>query len=192
MCPDIVNLWPPPRPTHGRWRSCSTTWPATGGWWTGRSRSSPRPSTSGLWCSASTPAAGRSTDGATCGPLFSILASPVTSSGVITHGLEDVGPGEVDVWPDEVVVFDPRAGAVRGHRQLRQFVRRRRSLLTERRRTAWALAAGATAPAGAPAGRGPGDGLGGRVVAGRRYMPRCRRRRRGPPTGVITRSAAIT
>ena len=26
------------------------------------------------------------------------------------------------VWPGEVVVYDPRAGEVRGHRQLRQFV----------------------------------------------------------------------
>jgi hypothetical protein len=42
------------------------------------------------------------------------------------HALEDV-------WPGEVIVFDPRAGEVRGHRQLRQFVRRSRALLTERR-----------------------------------------------------------
>ena len=33
-----------------------------------------------------------------------------------THALETV-------WPAEVVVYDPRAGTVRGHRQLRQFVR---------------------------------------------------------------------
>ena len=37
-----------------------------------------------------------------------------------------------DVWPGEVVVYDPRAGEVRGHEQLRQFVRRSRSLLAER------------------------------------------------------------
>ena len=32
-----------------------------------------------------------------------------------THALEDV-------WPGEVVDYDPRAGEIRGHRQLRQFV----------------------------------------------------------------------
>jgi hypothetical protein len=36
------------------------------------------------------------------------------------------------VWPGEVVVYDPRAGEVRGHRQLRQFVRRNRSWLADR------------------------------------------------------------
>jgi limonene-1,2-epoxide hydrolase len=36
------------------------------------------------------------------------------------------------VWPGEVVVYDPRAGEVRGHRQLRQFVRRSQSWLAER------------------------------------------------------------
>jgi hypothetical protein len=36
------------------------------------------------------------------------------------------------VWPAEVVVYDPHAGEVRGHRQLRQFVRRSQSLLAER------------------------------------------------------------
>lgn len=38
-----------------------------------------------------------------------------------------------DVWPGEVVVHDPRAGEVRGHRELRQFVRRSQALLAERR-----------------------------------------------------------
>jgi hypothetical protein len=42
-----------------------------------------------------------------------------------THVLETV-------WPGEVVVYDPRAGEVRGHRQLRQFVSRNLSWLTER------------------------------------------------------------
>lgn len=37
-----------------------------------------------------------------------------------------------DVWPAEVVVFDPRAGTVRGHRQLRQFVKRSKALLADR------------------------------------------------------------
>lgn len=36
------------------------------------------------------------------------------------------------VWPGEVVVYDPRVGEVRGHRQLRQFVRRSQSWLAER------------------------------------------------------------
>jgi ketosteroid isomerase-like protein len=36
-----------------------------------------------------------------------------------------------DVWPGEVVVFDPTAGEVRGHRQLRHFVQRSQSLLAE-------------------------------------------------------------
>jgi hypothetical protein len=33
------------------------------------------------------------------------------------------------VWPGEVVVYDPRAGEIRGHRQLRHFVRQNRSWL---------------------------------------------------------------
>jgi hypothetical protein len=41
-----------------------------------------------------------------------------------THPLETV-------WPGEVVVYDPRAGEIRGHRQLRQFVRQSQSLLAE-------------------------------------------------------------
>ena len=36
-----------------------------------------------------------------------------------------------DVWPGEVVVYDPRAGEVRGHRQLRRFVSRNQSWLAE-------------------------------------------------------------
>jgi len=35
-------------------------------------------------------------------------------------------------WPSEVVVHDPHAGEVRGHKQLRRFVRRSQSLLAER------------------------------------------------------------
>jgi limonene-1,2-epoxide hydrolase len=34
-------------------------------------------------------------------------------------------------WPSEVAVYDPRAGEVRGHKQLRQFVRRSQTLLAE-------------------------------------------------------------
>src|ERR1700709_1159607 len=41
-----------------------------------------------------------------------------------THDLETV-------WPVEVVVHDPRAGEVRGHRQLRRFVRTNKSLLAD-------------------------------------------------------------
>jgi ketosteroid isomerase-like protein len=37
-----------------------------------------------------------------------------------------------DVWPGEVVVHDPRAGEVRGHRQLRRFVNQNRSWLSGR------------------------------------------------------------
>jgi hypothetical protein len=39
-------------------------------------------------------------------------------------------------WPGEVVVYDPRAGEVRGHRQLRRFVRRSQDLLAERHASA--------------------------------------------------------
>src|SRR5579871_3811293 len=35
-------------------------------------------------------------------------------------------------WPGAVVVFDPSAGEVRGHKELRDFVRRSRGLLAER------------------------------------------------------------
>ena len=33
------------------------------------------------------------------------------------------------VWPGQVVIYDPRAGEVRGHRQVRQFVSRNQSWL---------------------------------------------------------------
>lgn len=36
------------------------------------------------------------------------------------------------VWPGEVVVHDPRAGEIRGHKRLRQFVRNSESWLAER------------------------------------------------------------
>jgi limonene-1,2-epoxide hydrolase len=36
------------------------------------------------------------------------------------------------VWPGEVVVHDPRAGEVRGHRELRRFVRQNQDWLAER------------------------------------------------------------
>jgi len=36
------------------------------------------------------------------------------------------------IWPGEVVVFDPRAGEIRGHRRLRRFVRQNQAWLAER------------------------------------------------------------
>jgi hypothetical protein len=40
--------------------------------------------------------------------------------------------GMETVWPGHIVVHDPRAGEVRGHRQLREFVRRSNALLAAR------------------------------------------------------------
>jgi ketosteroid isomerase-like protein len=42
-----------------------------------------------------------------------------------THDLETV-------WPGEVVIHDPRQGEIRGHRQLRRFVKQNQSWLAER------------------------------------------------------------
>jgi hypothetical protein len=42
-----------------------------------------------------------------------------------THVLETV-------WPGEVVVYDPRAGEIRGHRKLREFVGANKSLFAKR------------------------------------------------------------
>ena len=42
-----------------------------------------------------------------------------------THVLETV-------WPGEVVIYDPRAGEIRGHKQLRRFVSENQSWLAER------------------------------------------------------------
>src|SRR6476469_2307621 len=42
------------------------------------------------------------------------------------HGLETV-------WPGEVGVHDPHAGTVRGHRQLRRFIRQSQARLAARR-----------------------------------------------------------
>ncbi len=36
------------------------------------------------------------------------------------------------VWPGHVVIYDPRAGEIRGHKQLRQFVKRNQALWAER------------------------------------------------------------
>ena len=37
-----------------------------------------------------------------------------------------------NVWPGEVVVYDPRAGQIRGHKQLRRFVSQNQSWLAGR------------------------------------------------------------
>jgi ketosteroid isomerase-like protein len=37
-----------------------------------------------------------------------------------------------DVWPGEVVLYDPRAGEIRGHKRLRQFVAKNQSWMAER------------------------------------------------------------
>lgn len=47
----------------------------------------------------------------------------------LTHGDSDVLE---TVWPGEVVVYDPRAGEIRGGRRLRRFVRRNEAWLGER------------------------------------------------------------
>ena len=47
--------------------------------------------------------------------------------------LHDGDPADLEtVWPGAVVVHDPRAGEVRGHRQLRRFVRENQAWLAER------------------------------------------------------------
>jgi ketosteroid isomerase-like protein len=46
-----------------------------------------------------------------------------------------------DVWPGEVVVYDPHAGEVRGHRQLRRFVRQSQSVLAKWRARVETIAA---------------------------------------------------
>jgi limonene-1,2-epoxide hydrolase len=46
--------------------------------------------------------------------------------------LGDGGTGALErVWPGEVVIHDPRAGEVRGHRQLRTFIRDNRAWMSE-------------------------------------------------------------
>ncbi len=36
------------------------------------------------------------------------------------------------VWPGQVVIYDPRAGEVRGHRQVRRFIKRNQAFLADR------------------------------------------------------------
>jgi limonene-1,2-epoxide hydrolase/ketosteroid isomerase-like protein len=55
-------------------------------------------------------------------PVVQYLAALTSDD---THAVETV-------WPGEVVVHDPRAGVVRGHRQLRRFVRDNHEWLTRR------------------------------------------------------------
>jgi ketosteroid isomerase-like protein len=50
------------------------------------------------------------------------------------------------VWPGEVVVYDPRAGEVRGHRQLRRFVHQNQSWLAKRH--AWTTTVASTGVGG--------------------------------------------
>src|SRR5438874_2103859 len=44
------------------------------------------------------------------------------------------------VWPGKVVIYDPRAGEIRGHKQLRQFVEHNQAWLTERHASTEAVA----------------------------------------------------
>ena len=125
-----------------------------------------------------------------------------------THVLETV-------WPGEVVVYDPRAGEVRGHRQLRQFVSRNQSWLAERHariETVASTVAGGravvellahldrrragTGLAGGGRRRVPRRPVGGvphllQPVAGRRAAPPPAARYSGPaPSAPVTSSAA--
>jgi limonene-1,2-epoxide hydrolase len=57
-------------------------------------------------------------------------ADPVTA---YLMALQHRRTRELDqAWPAEVVIFDPRAGEVRGHRRLREYVRSNESWLAER------------------------------------------------------------
>ena len=58
------------------------------------------------------------------------MADPV---GQYFMALNEADPDALEtVWPGEVVVYDPHAGEVRGHRELRNFVRRNQSWLAGR------------------------------------------------------------
>ncbi len=48
------------------------------------------------------------------------------------------------VWPGEVLVFDPYRGDIRGHRQLRRFVRRSQAMLAERHASTETIASTST------------------------------------------------
>ena len=58
------------------------------------------------------------------------LADPVQ---LYFNAVETGRTDELDeIWPGHVAIYDPREGEVRGHRQLRQFVRNNQSLWAER------------------------------------------------------------
>ncbi|MET0864586.1 MAG: nuclear transport factor 2 family protein [Nakamurella sp.] len=66
------------------------------------------------------------------------LADPV---GEYFNALTNGDPAELEsIWPGEVVVYDPRAGEIRGHRQLRRFVRNNQLWLAERHASTTTLA----------------------------------------------------
>src|SRR5262249_25638974 len=49
------------------------------------------------------------------------------------HALSEGDAGDLELaWPGHVVVFDPRAGEVRGHRELHQLISRNQTWLAER------------------------------------------------------------
>ncbi len=54
----------------------------------------------------------------------------------VAQYLTALAEGDTDaletVWPGEVVVYDPRAGEIRGHKELRRFVRQNQAWLGER------------------------------------------------------------
>ena len=55
------------------------------------------------------------------------LADPV---GEFLAALREGDPRILEtVWPGEIVIYDPRAGEVRGHKQVREFIRRNLSWL---------------------------------------------------------------
>jgi hypothetical protein len=73
-------------------------------------------------------------------------------------------------WLGEVMVYDPRVGEIRGHRQLRQFVRRSQSLLSARHARTETLASTAAGPVpGSHARDWPGSSTG---ATGRRGRDR--------------------
>src|ERR1700710_2413465 len=60
------------------------------------------------------------------------MAGHADPIGQYLHALASGDAGLLEkAWPVEVVVLDPRAGEVRGHRQLRRFVRDNQSWLAE-------------------------------------------------------------
>ena len=133
------------------------------------------------------------------------LADPV---GEFLAALREGDPRILEaVWPGEIVIYDPRAGEVRGHKQVREFISRNLSWLAGLHARAETVAA--TRSAGRAVvellarhgSRGPGAGVAaggrGRVrrrpvgglphllqpVAGRRAAAPQARPSSGPPSG---------